>query len=652
MMTINSYNESILIVDDNPINLEVLSESLTQRGFQVAVAVDGLSALEQVQYHLPALILLDIMMPELDGFETCQRLKNNPTTAEIPVIFMTALADTENKLKGFSLGAVDYITKPFHQEEVLARVKMQLKLHKLTKTLEKQNQRLKTEIEQREKTQILLKEAKKKADQANKAKSEFLANMSHEVRTPLNGILGYAQILQMSKNLTEKERKGINIIQQCGSHLLTLINDILDLSKIEAQKMDLYPTSFHFPSFLQGVAEIFSIRAEQKKIGFISQLDPDLPNGIHADEKRLRQVLINLLGNSVKFTEHGAVTLRVKVVKLTKAKSDSNPQQLTATINFQIEDTGVGISPDKLEKIFLPFEQVGDSKSQSQGTGLGLAITHNILALMNSRIQVTSQVGKGSVFSFDLEIPIVKMDDLTRYGRSSSQGVITGFKGGKNKILVVDDRWENRSVIFNLLQPLGFEIVEANNGQEGLDKAIEWLPDLILADLVMPVMDGFELIRRLRREPQLEGVIIIASSASVFEAEQCESITAGANDFLTKPISTESLMEMLRSFLELEWIYETQEQEKDGIEDDADSTSSASNSDQTNAEQMIPPGADMLTQLYTLAKKGDLDGIIDLANQLNQQEPKFRAFTQELCRLAENFQVKQLQSFIQEYISS
>lgn len=650
MMTVNSYNENILIVDDNPINLEVLSESLTQKGFQVAVAVDGLSALEQVQYHLPALILLDIMMPEIDGFETCRRLKNNPTSADIPIIFMTALADTENKLRGFSLGAVDYITKPFHQEEVLARVKMQLKLHNLTKILEEQNQRLKTEIEQREITESLLKEAKKKADQANKAKSEFLANMSHEVRTPLNGILGYAQILQMSKNLTEKEHKGINIIQQCGSHLLTLINDILDLSKIEAQRMDLYPTSFHFPSFLQGVAEIFSIRAEQKKISFIYQLDPELPNGIHADEKRLRQVLINLLGNSIKFTEHGAVTLRVKATKSNKAESNPNHQQPNVTINFQVEDTGVGISPDKLDKIFLPFEQAGDGKTQAEGTGLGLAITRNILALMNTRIQVTSQVGKGSIFSFDLEIPIVKMDDWTRYGRSSSRGIITGFRGENNKILVVDDRWENRSVILNLLQPVGFEIVEANNGQEGLDKAREWLPDLILVDLVMPVMDGFELIRRLRSEPQLEGVKIIASSASVFEAEQCESITAGANEFLPKPISTESLMEMLRSFLALEWIYEARE--KDTIGEEPDRTSHPSDSTQKSVEQMLPPGSDILTQLYSLAKKGDLDEILEVANQLEQQDRKFRPFAQELCRLAENFQVKQLQSFIQEYTDS
>lgn len=276
-MTENSQLQTILIVDDNPTNLEVLSETLTRSGYQVSVAIDGEGAIEQVKYHLPALILLDIMMPGIDGFETCRRLKQNPETRDIPVIFMTALTDTEHKVKGFSLGAVDYVTKPFQREEVLARVEVQIKLQCLSKIHEYQNNLLKREIKRREETEILLRSSKEEAEKANQAKSEFLANMSHEVRTPLNGILGYAQILQTSKNLTEKERKGLNIIHQCGTHLLTLINDVLDLSKIEAQKMELYATSFHFSSFLHGVAEIFSIRAEQKKISFIVNLIPTYP---------------------------------------------------------------------------------------------------------------------------------------------------------------------------------------------------------------------------------------------------------------------------------------------------------------------------------------------------------------------------------------
>ncbi len=663
-------SELILIVDDNPANLEVLSETLAGAGFQVAVAIDGVSAIEQIQYYQPELILLDIMMPGIDGFETYQRLRAKPSTRDIPVIFTTALSDTENKVKGFSLGAVDYITKPFQQQEVLARVRVHLQLRNLARTLEGQNKRLKREIVQREtaeasllklnqeleKRAVELKEAKEAADRANHAKSEFLANISHEIRTPLNGILGYTQILQFSKVLTEKERKGLKLIKQCGSHLLTLINDILDLSKIEARKMELYPASFHFPSFLQGVAEIFSVRAEQKKISFIYQFESHLPSGVYADEKRLRQVLINLLGNAVKFTDHyRSVTFKVKVVgqgnaaiENSKAALEPNSQSSTIKVRFQIEDTGVGISSDELDKIFQPFEQLGDSNSQAQGTGLGLAICQKILALMNSRIQVTSQPGKGSRFWFDLELPAVEVADLSQSARGFHQGTIVGFKGEKRKILVVDDHWGNRSVIVNLLEPLGFEIVEATDGQEGLNKAAEFHPDLIVVDLVMPVMGGFELICRLRQLPQLQDAAIIASSASVFEAYQSRSFAAGANEFLPKPISADSLLEILQSRLNLEWVYEAEEKDRTEQEE---SSPNLSGSTLQASEKILPPPTDILAHLHTEAEKGDLDEILKEAKKLEQLEKKFIPFAQELSRLAGSFQVKQLQSFIQQYIA-
>jgi CheY-like chemotaxis protein len=641
-MNDSSQLQTILIVDDNPTNLEVLSETLTRSGYQVSVAIDGESAIEQVKYHLPALILLDIMMPGIDGFETCRRLKQNSASRDIPVIFMTALADTDHKVKGFSLGAVDYITKPFQREEVLARIEVQIRLQCLSKILEYQNNLLKREIQRREEIEILLRKSKEEAEKANQAKSEFLANMSHEVRTPLNGILGYAQILQTSKNLTDKERKGLNIIHQCGTHLLTLINDVLDLSKIEARKMELYATSFHFSSFLQGVAEIFSIRAEQKKISFICQFDSDLPTGVYVDEKRLRQVLINLLGNAVKFTDRGAVTFKVK---LCGHRVGDDSERITK-IHFQVEDTGVGISSDYLEKIFMPFEQVGDLNNQAQGTGLGLAISQRILALMDSNIHVSSQSGEGSIFWFDVEL--TEVAEWSQIARISQKGTMMGFSGEPRKILVVDDRWENRSVAVNLLQPLGFEVVEAMNGKEGLEKAAEYKPDLIIADLVMPVMDGFELIRQIRSDSLLKDICIIASSASVFEAEQCASIAAGADEFLPKPISADSLLDMIRSHLELDWIYETDSTtEVLTIEQ----TSLGSNGAQISQPMIVPP-AYTLERIYYHAKKGDLDSILEEASQLNTLDVKFNPFAQELHRLAESFQVKQLQQFIQQYVGA
>ncbi|GAX42153.1 integral membrane sensor hybrid histidine kinase [Tolypothrix sp. NIES-4075] len=540
-------------------------------------------------------------------------------------------------------------------------------------TLEKNNQELEVRVEERT---AELKEAKISADTANHAKSEFLANMSHELRTPLNGILGYAQILQRSPTLTEKERNGISIIHQCGSHLLTLINDILDLSKIEAQKMELYPTDFHFPAFLQGVAEICRIRAEQKNIAFTYQVESEIPQGIHADEKRLRQVLINLLGNAIKFTDKGGVTFKVEVIEnselvmgnreLRIGNSESvigngkeefpiihyplpithSPLPIThypfpiPKIRFQIEDTGVGMSDEQLEKIFLPFEQVGSESRKSEGTGLGLAITQKIISLMNSGISVKSQLGEGSIFSFDVEL--LTAPNWAETAKTFYHGIIIGFSGEQRKILVVDDKWENRSVIVNLLEPIGFNIIEAKNGQEGLDKAVEFQPNLIISDLVMPVMDGFQMIQHLRRSPQLKEVVIIASSASVFEADQHKSLNAGANEFLPKPVQVETLLEMLRVHLRLEWLYEGNKQ-ADNEPDE--STLLAPNI-------IVPPPAEDLSRLYDLALKGRVKAIQDQVDKLAQSDEKFTLFAQEIIQLAKKFQIEKIQTFIQQYLTN
>ncbi len=471
----------------------------------------------------------------------------------------------------------------------------------------------------------LLEEAKKSADKANQAKSKFLANMSHELRTPLNGILGYAQILSRSSELPEKEQKGVDIIHQCGSHLLTLINDILDLSKIEAQKLELVPTALHLPSLLLSVVEMCKIKADQKGIDFIYKPSSRLPEGIKADERHLRQVLINLLGNAIKFTDSGHVSLWVDVLK----QSDTQ-----ASLLFQVVDTGVGIAEENLIKLFEAFEQVGEQKKQSEGTGLGLAISQRIVQLMGGTINVKSQLEKGSEFFFSIDLPIV--DDWEQQLRGDGNNHIIGYEGKRYQILVVDDRWENRAVIQNLLEPLGFKVIEAENGQEGLKKLRANQPDLVITDLAMPVVDGFEFLQYIRNSDDLKRSRVIVSSASVAQEDQRMALESGGDDFLAKPVNADALFTLLANNLQLTWIYKVADDIRTG-------------SKELPAQVVVPP-RQVLEALLKSAQEANVKDIRVQLAELTELDQIYMPFAEPILQLSRQFEIEEIEALLERHL--
>ncbi|PZV10837.1 MAG: hybrid sensor histidine kinase/response regulator [Pseudanabaena sp.] len=472
--------------------------------------------------------------------------------------------------------------------------------------------------------------------QKAKEQSEFLANMSHELRTPLNAILGFTQIMNRDRSLNKSQLENLSIIERSGEHLLSLINDILDMAKIESGRIALHETDFDLQESLYLVAEMFQMRAETKRLYLKFEQSEDLPQYIRTDEKKLRQVLINLISNSLKFTQTGGITVVVKLDNSGIDDASSNTKQVN--IRFLVTDTGVGIADEEAANVFDPFIQTESGRKFEQGTGLGLAISRKFVQLMGGDITFNSEVGIGTIFEFNIR---AELSESAKVIATRPIRPVIGLAPNQKtyRILVVDDRRENRQILIKLLAPIGFEVKEADNGQVAVKIWEQWQPHLIWMDMRMPIMNGYEATTQIRSHLKGQATTIIALTASTLEEERAIVLSTGCDDFVRKPFLEDIIFEKLSQYLGVQFIYEA-------IAPSLPETTKSV--DKFTAQSLLVMPKEWLEKLHRAASQLDGNAIAQLLTQVPEEH---FLIAKEIEDHANNFDFDRIIALVKEACS-